>query len=196
MTASPLPSSTISPVRVPGELGMWIFLLGDMCIFAVIFGSFAHDRAADLELFRASQAALDRNLGALNTLLLLTSSWFVALGVRAAHRRLDRLVPRLFALGFACGLGFAVVKLFEYRDKLAAGLTPVTNDFFMYYFVATGIHFLHLLIGLGLLAFLAAHSRPASAEGPSLAWIEGGACYWHMVDLLWIILFPLLYLTR
>lgn len=84
----------------------------------------------------------------------------------------------------------------EYREKLANGITLTTNDFYMYYFVATGIHFLHLLIGLGVLAFVLDHVRKAGAKGPSLALIEGGGCYWHMVDLLWIVLFPLLYLMK
>lgn len=182
------------PGHVPGEVGAWTFILGDMCVFAVIFGSYVHDRAASLELFRASQAVLDRDLGALNTLLLLTSSWFVALGVQAARRRLDEWVPRLFALGIGCGTAFAVVKLVEYRDKIASGFTPTTNEFFMYYFVATGIHFLHLLIGLALLTVVTVRLRRRDGAGPSLVWIEGSGCYWHMVDLLWIVLFPLLYL--
>lgn len=88
------------------------------------------------------------------------------------------------------------MKLLEWGDKLSAGITPATNDFFMFFFTLTGLHFLHLLIGMVVLGFLVRASRRPLPTPRQLAYVEGGACFWHMVDLLWIVLFPLLYLVR
>jgi nitric oxide reductase NorE protein len=182
--------------HLPGEVGVWVFILGDMMVFALFFVTFIYYRARDVELFAASQATLDQNRGALNTLLLLASSWFVVLGVRSLRQHLARLAPRLFGLALLCGVGFVVVKFFEYAEKIRHGVTPATNDFYMYYFIFSGIHLLHVLIGIGVLAFMIAHLRKQGASAPNLVLIEGGASYWHMVDLLWIVLFPLLYLIK
>jgi len=182
--------------HLPGEVGVWVFILGDMVVFALFFVTFIYYRAQNVELFAASQAMLDQNRGALNTLLLLASSWFVVLGVRSLHQHLVHLAPRLFGLTFLCGLGFVVVKFFEYREKIRHGVTAATNDFFMYYFIFSGIHLLHVFIGLGVLVFMIVHLRKTAAAAPNLVLIESGASYWHMVDLLWIVLFPLLYLIK
>ena len=104
-------------------------------------------------------SSLSRPLGALNTLLLLTSSWFVVLGVQALREQLSQRAVTLFTAGLGCGVGFALVKVIEYGEKLRAGINPATNDFYMFYFVLTGIHFLHVLIGLGVLTWMGARSR-------------------------------------
>jgi len=184
--------------HVPGEPGAWIFILGDMCVFAVFFSVYLIQRGHDPGLFAHSQGELNRNLGALNTIFLLVSSLLVVLAVRAIREEsLRHLASRLFLGAIACGGCFIVVKAFEYHEKLAAGITPATNDFFMYYFVLTGLHLFHLLFGMAVLTVL---WRFARQEAPlshyKLAFVEGGACFWHMVDLLWIVLFPLLFLVR
>jgi nitric oxide reductase NorE protein len=106
------------------------------------------------------------------------------------------VAPRLFAAAFACGLGFVLNKYLEYSDKLSRGIKPATNDFWMYFYVLTGLHLFHLLLGLGVLAFCLAQSRKPALDPTRFAFVEGGACFWHMVDLLWIVLFPLLYLVK
>jgi nitric oxide reductase NorE protein len=183
--------------HVPGEPGAWIFILGDMCVFAVFFSVYLVQRGHDPALFAQAQGELNRNLGALNTMFLLVSSLLVVLAVRAVREEaLRHLAPRLFLGAMACGGCFVVVKAFEYHEKLAAGITPATNDFFMYYFVLTGLHLFHLLFGMGVLTVLWRFSRQETLSHHKLAFIEGGACFWHMVDLLWIVLFPLLFLVR
>lgn len=188
-------SNPLQP-HLPGEVGVWVFILGDMTIFTLFFVTFIYYRAQNVEVFAASQALLNQNRGALNTLLLLTSSWFVVLGVRAVHQHLDRLAPKLFGAAFLCGLGFATVKFFEFSEKIRHGVTAMTNDFFMYYFIFSGIHLLHVFIGIGVLAFMIVHLHKHAAAVPNMVLIESGASYWHMVDLLWIVLFPLLYLMK
>jgi len=184
------------PSHLPGELGVWIFILGDMTIFALFFATFVFYRSEQVDIFRQSQTLLNQNLGALNTLLLLASSWLVVTAVNAARRGLSRTAGTFLSLAWLCGLGFGVVKFFEYGEKLNAGITLTTNDFFMYYYVFTGIHFFHLLLGMGVLAYLVSVTRRGRLGDKELMLLEGGASFWHMVDLLWIVLFPLLYLVQ
>jgi len=183
--------------HVPGEPGIWVLLFGDMLVFTVLFTVFLHERGAKPELFAHSQAALNRALGATNTLVLLTSSLLVVLASHAMRRPPLRHFARRLTLGGALvGACFVVIKGFEYHEKIAAGIAPSTNEFFMYYFVLTGLHLAHVIIGLAVLVVL---STVAGNSGPTrthIAFFEGGACFWHMVDFLWIVIFSLIFLVR
>lgn len=191
--------------HVPGEMGIWIFILGDMVIFGLFFIVFVYNRGLNSDVYLQSQATLNQNYGAINTLFLLASSWFVAMAVNDMRSKVVRLAPLFFTLAMLCGLGFGVVKIIEYQEKISAGITLTTNDFYMYYYIFTGLHFLHALIGMGVLVFLWFKARVAVrrnvakstvAKENEMMLIESGASYWHMVDLLWIVLFPLLYLMK
>ena len=182
--------------HLPGEAGVWVFILGDMVVFALLFGVFVYYRAADVPLFASAQLSLNQSLGALNTLLLLTSSWFVVHGVEAVRAQRATLARGLLAAAFGCGVGFMVVKYFEYGEKLRAGHTITSNDFFMYYYLLTGIHLLHVTIGMAVLAYLWQRLRGAIDMDAQLSAVECGASFWHMVDILWILLFALVYLMR
>lgn len=182
--------------HLPGEAGVWIFIIGDMLMFSLLFSVFLYYRADDVALFASSQQALNQTYGLFNTILMLTSSWFVALAIHAQRYRLVHLTTRFLIGAVLCGLGFIVVKVFEYGEKFAADLTIVTNDFFMYYYLLTGIHLLHVVIGIIVLLYLCTVSRgPELSEG-DVNMLESGASFWHMVDMLWIVLFALLYLMR
>lgn len=195
-TADANASPAVPSHHLPGEAGVWVFIVGDMVIFGLFFATFTYYRAQDVALFTSSQALLNQNFGAINTLLLLASSWFVITALNAARAQAVAQARRLLACAWLLGAAFVAVKYFEWGEKIGAGVTLTTNDFFMYYFVFTGIHLLHLLIGLGVLAFLiSVTSRPA-LEPRHIAILEGGGCFWHLVDLLWIVLFPLLYLMK
>lgn len=183
--------------HVPGEEGAWIFILGDMCVFAVFFAVYLVQRSHAPALFAASQEHLNRNLGAINTLNLLLSSVLVVLAVRSMRMPAYRSLAPRFVLGaMFFGACFIVVKIFEYHAKIAHHMTPATDDFFMYYFVLTGLHLLHLTIGMGVLTALWRLSKKPDLSKHQWAFFEAGACFWHMVDLLWLVLFPLLYLAR
>ncbi|MCW3016514.1 MAG: cytochrome oxidase subunit [Solirubrobacterales bacterium] len=182
--------------RLPGEEGTWVFILGDLTVFAVMFGVFLYYRGQDPELFRSSQEQMRQGFGVVNTLLLLTSSLFVVVGVHAVRAQRHVLAQRMFLLALGCGLAFAGVKYFEYTDKLDHGFKPATNDFWMYYFTLTGVHLFHVVVGMGMLGFLSVLARREELNDRMTALLEGGACFWHMVDLLWIVLFALLYLAR
>lgn len=188
--------SPATPMRthVPGEVGIWVFIFGDMLAFALFFAVFVVERGGDPALFEESRQSLGVGFAVVNTVLLLTSSLFVAMAVGALRTGARHLAPRLLALAFACGLAFVASKGLEYSDKLAAGITPATNDFFMFFFMLTGIHLLHVIIGLVVLGYLWRLVRRTRERSDDIRHVETGASYWHMVDLLWIVLFPLLYL--
>lgn len=182
--------------HLPGEPGTWVFILGDMTVFALLFGVFVYYRGKQPALFAHSQLELHRSFGAINTLLLLTSSLCVITAVRAIRAEMRRLAPATIAVAFICGCAFLVNKVLEWSDLLSHGHKPATNNFFMYFFVLTGIHAFHLLIGMAALSALFVLSRKPTLSKGQLAFVEGGACFWHMVDLLWIVLFALLYLMH
>jgi nitric oxide reductase NorE protein len=181
---------------VPGETGIWVLVFGDLTVFALFFCTFTFYRGVAPELFRKAQLALSQPLGVLNTILLLSSSWFVVTAVQAVRAGLSRRARSLLAGALACGAGFAVVKYFEYAATLRQGFTPASNDFFMFYFVLTGIHLLHVVIGLGVLSWMLLRTRRPANATESVSAFECGAIYWHMVDLLWVVLFALLYLMH
>lgn len=185
------------PARhLPGEAGIWLVILGDMTIFALLFGTYLYYRRPEADLFNRSQEVLSRDLGALNTLILLTSSWFMAMAVQFARLRRGGPIPWLIAAAIFCGCCFGFIKIIEYHAKFAAGISFSTNDFFMFYFVLTGIHLLHLTLATLFLVYLWNRSRHADWNPKDVAILEIGASFWHLVDLLWIVLFPLLYLVR
>jgi nitric oxide reductase NorE protein len=184
-------SGASAQTRAPAIL---TFIIADMLAFLVLFGLFMSSRTGQLALFDRSAAQLDATLGMLNTLILLTSGWQVVHAVHAARAGDAPATRRRIGLALLVGACFAVTKLLEYHEKASHGINLLTNDFFMFYFVLTGMHFLHYLIGVVLLVFLWLKAGTEAVDGPLLGWIESGGLYWHMVDLLWIVLFPMLYL--
>lgn len=181
--------------RGPVESGLWVFILGDMTLFGAFFAGFGWQAQSDPGLFASSAAELLIGIGGLNTLVLLTSSLFVVAAVRAMNAGAFRPAAQAIAAALACALVFAVLKVAEYVAEVGAGYTPGTNLFFTYYFVLTGIHLLHVLIGAVLL-FTAWRGLRAGNPSPSSRFVEGAGIYWHMVDLLWVVMFPLLYISR
>jgi nitric oxide reductase NorE protein len=176
--------------------GVWVFIGADSVIFAILFLTFMQDRLKNPALFEASRHTLNLNLGGIDTLILLTSSWSVALAIQALKRDLSDRVTGYLLGGVLTGLMFVASKSIEYFQKFAHGLTPGTNPFFMWYFTLTGIHLAHVLVGTGFLAFLVVKSRSGAFSSAHRAVPESVASFWHLVDLLWIVLFPLLYLMK
>lgn len=183
------------------KLGMWLFLATEILLFAVMFCSFAMMRWYHLEEFHKGSHHLNWMLGALNTVVLLVSSWTAAKAVSAAQTGNNQKVFNNFGISVLCGVIFLVIKAFEYAEKFEHGLYPggahfaEYQNFFGLYFCMTGLHALHVIIGMAILGWgmmLAAKKR----FGPKyFTPIELGALYWHLVDLIWIYLFPLLYLV-
>jgi nitric oxide reductase NorE protein len=176
--------------------GVWVFIAADMVMFGLLFISFVVDRSKQPALFEASRRLLDPSIGGLNTLILLTSSWCVALAVDAAKGGEPLRICRSLSFAIACGLAFGVSKAYEYTEKLRSGISMLSNPFFTYYYTLTGIHLLHLAAGFVVLAVMLGKAKRGAYKAANCVGLETGASYWHMVDLLWIVLFPLLYLMR
>ena len=177
--------------KLAGEEGLWVLIFGDMLTFSI----FLYYRNGNIGVFQAGAELLDLRLGILNTLLLLTSSWFVAsAGNEAKHNRPNRAAPLLLG-GILCGVGFCIVKAFEYSAKIDHGITLNSSEFFIFYYCFTGIHLAHVVIGLGVLVVMYFRCKSPVADAKTVAIVAGGGAFWHMVDLLWIVLFALFYLV-
>lgn len=187
--------------KIPGEPEFWIFVLGDMALFAVFFILWGWNNAHQPELFDANRATLSKGIGLTNTLLLITSSALVAAGLTRARDGHVQVARRLYQGAMTLGGGFLVLKVVEYEAHIRHGMSAVSNDFFMLYFVFTGIHALHVVAGLAALALGArqctarADPERAGTPGPNLVLLESVGVYWHMVDVFWLFLFAIIYLV-
>lgn len=181
--------------HIPGEPGLWVLIFGDLLVFGVLFVTYAVSLVGDPDAMGLSQQKLSRGLGLANTILLLTSSWFIAHAVNAARRGSPR-ARRLILAALALGTAFVGVKVVEWGGHIGHGDTLNSSSFFTFYFMYTGIHLLHVLIGLGVLTWLSRQCDSSGAWTGPFAVLEGSAVFWHLVDLLWVMLFALLYLLR
>ncbi|QNJ94828.1 cytochrome c oxidase subunit 3 family protein [Mycolicibacterium fluoranthenivorans] len=179
---------------VPGQPDMWAFVLFEALIFTGYFCVYLFNRAQRPDDFLPFQAALDVRVGVLNTVVLLLSSWSIARCVAAA--RAERYRTALVSAGLTALFGamFFVIKVSEWVHNIGADNGVTSNEFFTYYFFLTGIHCLHLLIGFVVLGVVIYQLRGPARRSQEL--IETGATYWHTVDLLWVLIFALLYVVR
>jgi nitric oxide reductase NorE protein len=189
------PTSSERPY--PGQGSMWFFVIGELGIFLCYFACYAFERAHDPSAFLEGQRLLSPGIGVLNTVILLTSSLFVAMGVETTRAGDFKAAARLLALGGACGLGFMLVKGGEWAHEIGAGLPAKTYPFFTYYFMLTGLHYFHVVLGLVILGLGWRELRGSPARRPPRrSFVEAVATYWHMVDSLWMAIFAALYLMR
>ncbi len=193
---APTPPAPPLAERLVGDLAVWLIIGAEMLAFAILFLSYAVARAREVAAFNASQATLDLHTGAINTVLLISGSWCVARAVAAARGDQRKRSAHWLVAALACGAGFVLLKAMEFADKFAAGLDLSTNTFFMFYFLLTGFHFLHVLVAMVFLAFLLVFTWRGAYGAHDTHALESGAAFWHMVDLLWIVLFPLVYVMR
>ena len=174
--------------QLPGHPMMWILIVSEILVFGGAFIAFAGARITEPEMFLQSQDKLDRLAGAINTMVLLTSGLFAALAVNAQAVLRVRAARLWLGAASLLGVVFLAVKIVEYHAKLTAGLGPSTNAFFTLYYLTTGFHALHVVAGIAILAIV--------AWKQSIEAVEIGTTFWHMVDLVWVLLFPIVYLMR
>ena len=227
-----------------GKLGMWLFLVQEILFFSGLFCVYAIYRGNHPEIFAYADHFLDRRLGAINTAVLIFSSFTIAWAVRAAQLGQRRLLVTLLSITFFCAGAFLCVKYVEYKHKWEDGLLPGrhyrqqsadnphhqaatasaaatpgvlapyhhpsdpvdsivspvvprnVHIFFGIYFVMTGLHAIHILAGMGVILWMIKRSLRGDFDGHYYGPIEYTALYWHLVDLVWIYLFPLLYLIH
>ncbi len=173
---------------LPGNPIMWVLIISELVVFGAFLLGFAGARALHPALFHAGQAELDVRLGGLNTAILVTSGWFAARAVQARRRGKRGAARRWLAGAGLLGACFLAVKATEWAGEAAHGHGLDGDTFFTLFYLMTGFHAAHVVMGLVVLAIVGVHD---SVEN-----LETGTAFWHMVDLIWIILFPTLYLTR
>lgn len=172
--------------ELPGDLMMWVLIISELLIFGAGLAAFLSVRMLDPVGFAEAQTHLHRTGAALNTIVLITSGFLAA---RALQWRMAarRMAARLGLVATAAlGVVFLVIKGVEYADKAAQGITYDTHPFYMFYYLLTGFHAAHVVAGILVLLLVAWRD---SREN-----IEMGAAFWHMVDLIWVLLFPVVYL--
>ena len=171
---------------LPGELLMWVLILSEIAVFGAGLLAFLAVRLTDPAGFTEAQSHLHRTGAAANTLVLVTSGWLAALAVQAAEAGQLRRLRLLLFPAILLGAVFLVLKGTEYADLFAQGIGTETHAFYTFSFLLTGFHAAHVLAGMILLALVGWLGTPKA--------VETGAAFWHMVDLIWVLLFPVVYL--
>jgi nitric oxide reductase NorE protein len=175
-----------TPGHLPGELMMWVLILSELAVFGAGLLAFLATRLTDPAGFAEAQSHLHRTGAATNTLVLVTSGWLAALATKAAEAGQTRGVRFLLIPAILLGGVFLALKATEYADLLAQGIGTETHAFYTFSFLLTGFHAAHVLAGMVLLALVGWLATPRA--------VETGAAFWHMVDLVWVLLFPVVYL--
>ncbi len=188
------------------KLGMWLFLATEILLFGGLFVGFAISQVKYPEAFVQAHHHLDRNLGFLNTVVLLFSSFTMVMGVHSAKTNQKKKLIFFLVVTILCAFVFLGVKYFEYAHKFHEGLLPgkfythegdpVPNQFvfFSFYFMMTGLHGIHILGGVAVMSWVLIRAMKGEFSSEYYTPVDLVGLYWHLVDLIWIYLFPLLYL--
>lgn len=190
--------------RETAMLGMWVFLVTEILFFGTLFTAYTIYRWKFPEGFALGSGRLDVTLGGVNTAVLLSSSLTMALAVRSAQIGRGKLAAVMVAATIVLGTVFLGIKFEEYNHKFAEGLVPGRGFalgmpgaalFFCLYFAMTGLHALHMIVGIGILVGVGIAAWAGKFTPENHNWMEGTGLYWHFVDIVWIFLFPMLYLV-
>ena len=186
--------------ELQGDFGVWLVIYVELFTFAILFMGYAIARSYNVEIFNDSQLMLNKTAGLVNTLLLITASWFV---MRAVENVKDiygdfdiQKASNYLLWAIGMGLLFVVSKLFELAHVFGEGITLSTNTFFTFYILLALFHLMHVFLGMFILFNLYNNTKKKKYSRKEHVGLESGALYWHMVDLLWIVLFPLVYIMR
>jgi len=196
-------STSLKKPYPPGDFAIWIIVYVELLTFGLLFVGYAFSRRAEVQLFNDSQLLLNQSIGFINTLILITSSYLIVKGVETiktmhsdqgyeASMRASKWLLSAMMLGCL----FLVLKLSEFSHLFNQGITLSTNTFFMFYLLLTMFHFMHVMLGVVILYNLYLKTKKQGYTPTDCRGLETGALYWHLVDLLWIVLFPLVYIMR
>ncbi len=187
------------------RIGMWLFLFTEVLLFGGLFLLYAVYLHRYPDAFHLAGQGLDRPHGALNTVVLITSSLSMALAVTALQQGNGRAAQRRLLVTLALALTFLLVKYFEWSSHIHEGIYPQGPEllklppgemiFFNLYYLMTGLHAVHVIIGSGVILFTLHKISVGSVNADNPAFLENAGLYWHLVDLVWIYLFPLFYLV-
>lgn len=189
------------------KLGVWLFLCTEILMFGGLFVGYIIFHGVYPEMFAEGAKHLDWRLGAINTAVLLLSSFTMAIGIHYAQTNQRDKSFMALAVTVICGAIFMVIKYFEYTHKFHIGLEPGKFFhfegaehsnlalYFSFYFLMTGLHGSHVLVGMGLIIWMMIRTKRGEFSSEYYTPVEGVGLFWHLVDLIWIYLFPLLYLV-
>jgi nitric oxide reductase NorE protein len=177
----------------PGGILMWIIIFLELITFGMAIVAFAYYASEQPELFHHSRMQLNSTFGAINTVFLLTSGFFMANAVHEFKENNLKKSSLYFKLTMLGGLLFLILKSVEYYHKIEAGITPETNVFFTFYWLLTAFHLVHVIMGLIILIWTN-YGMMKKKSDAGVEDIEACAAFWHMCDLIWLLLFPVLYL--
>lgn len=188
------------------KMGMWLFIFTELLLFGMLFVVYAVYRSMHPEAFKLASQELDVIMGTFNTVILLVSSMTVAMSITAIQKGDKKLAMILLTITLVIAMVFLVNKYFEWGSKFEYGFNPGGAElhqlghgtilFFGLYFVMTGIHAIHILVGVGLFIYVLLQVKNEKIHQTDYIWLENTGLYWHLVDLIWIFLFPLLYLIH
>jgi len=177
----------------PGGILIWIIIVIELITFGAGLIAMAVSSRNNPELFHESRLLLNLNFGTINTLFLLTSGYFMARTIYYLKQQKRKMAAQSILWAMIGGVLFLFLKSFEYYEKIEAGLTIDYNTFFNFYWLLTAFHVIHVLIGLSFLFFMYLSIKNEKSQ-PDMLNMEAGAAFWHMCDLIWLLLFPMLYL--
>ena len=181
---------------IPGDIALWFFLCAELGVFGLLIIGFALLRLFQPDMVDNGLQQLHLHAGIINTLALLTGSWLAAVGVQNIRQQ-KASAGRFFIAAASAGMIYIIVKLSEYSALYSEGYSLHYDAFFGFYFFATFFHFLHVLAGILFLLLVSRWlQQPQHSQIDRIKTAENTALYWHMVDLVWIVLFPALYLLR
>ena len=199
--------STAEQQQDASKIGMWLFLVTEVLLFGGLFVGYGMTQARFPEAFKSAHHHLQRELGFLNTVVLLISSFTMVMAVQSAKLNKQKLLILNLWITIACACAFLVVKYFEYSHKYHDGLLPFKAfysytgkqvpgefHFFTFYFMMTGLHGIHIVGGIVALGWILKRAYQGDFTNAYYTPVDLAGLYWHLVDLIWIYLFPLLYL--
>lgn len=182
--------------KIPGNIAVWILIVAELTEFALFFLTFLIAKVHYPEIFAEGPSRLNTLAGTLNTLVLISSSFFVARAMAAIKVGQRQACLKWLWLALAAGATYCGIKGWEYYWNDAAGISSRTNSFFAIYYYLTFNHLLHVLIGMCTILFVTIRTHLGDYGADDHEGLESAASYWHMIDLVWIIIFPLLYVLR
>lgn len=198
-----LKNNTLKEEYPPGDFAIWIIIYVELITFGLLFIGYVVSRRENVQLFNDSQLMVSQTSGFINTLILITSSYFVVKAVHSiknmtkeSSKESSIAASKWLLSAIVFGVAFLIIKLSEFSHIFGQGITLSTNKFFMFYIFLTVFHFMHVALGTIILFNIYKKTKMQGYSADDCGGMETGASYWHMVDLLWIVLFPLVYIIK
>ena len=188
------PESSRRSLEPPGGVLVWLIVGLELITFGAGIGVFLYQKGAHPAEFAAGATALNQSIAFANTLILLTGGWSMAMAIAAIREGSLMDGRKWMSITIATGIGFLLLKGFEFSEKIQHGATFGDDSFHTIYFALTGFHFLHVLAAVVILLYLRFALKRGRYTSEDYFDIESGGIFWHMCDLIWLVLYPVIYL--